>query len=96
MIKIKKASLKDLEMIYNLNVDLAKHELRFDSVRKRPRKKKRYRHGYENLREKLKKRDCQFFIAEGRGKTIGFIEGCIKKSPPFYKYPKKAKLVQLS
>ena len=92
MIKIKKASLKDLETIYNLNVDLAKYELRFDPIRKKPQKKKRYHRGYKDLREKLKKRDCQFFIAEDQGKPIGFIEGCIKNPPPLYKYPRKGEI----
>ena len=92
MVKIRKALLKDLEIIYNLNVDLAKHELRFDPIRKRPQKRKRYHHGYNKLREKLKKRDCQFLIAEDLGEPIGFIEGCIKKSPSFYKYPRRGEI----
>ena len=73
-------------------MDLAKYELRFDSIRKRPQKKKRYHRGYEDLREKLKKRDCQFFIAEDQRKPIGFIEGCIKKTPLLYKYPRKGEI----
>lgn len=92
IIKTKKASLKDLEIIYNFNVDLAKHEIRFDSVRKWPKKKKHYHRGYEDLRKKLKKRDCRFFIAEDKGKPIGFIEGCVKKTPPFYKYSRRGEI----
>lgn len=92
MVKIRKASLKDLEIIYNLNIDLAKHELRFDQIRKRPQKKKRYRYGYKNLREKLKKRDYRFFVVEDEGKTVGFIEGCIRKTPSFYKYSRKGEV----
>lgn len=76
-----------MEAIYNLNVDLAKYELRFDPVRKKPQKKKCYLRGYEDPRKKLKRKNCQFLIAEDKGKAIGFIEGCIKKLPPFYQYP---------
>lgn len=92
MIKIRKVSLNDLEEIYNLNVNLAKYELRFDPVRKKSQRKKRYRHSYDELREKLKKRDCQFFIAEDKGRVVGFIEGCIKKTSPLYKYAKRGEI----
>jgi len=92
MVKIRKATLKDLDVLYNLNVELAKYEFRFDPVKKKPRKKKRYIHSYEDLRKKLKKKDCHFFIAEDQGKTIGFIEGCVENSPPFYKYPRKGNI----
>lgn len=92
MIKIRKASLKDLKTIYSLNVDLAKHELKFDSVRKKPQKKKSYSYGYVSLREKLKKRNYRFFIAEDQERPVGFIEGCIKKSPPFYKYSRRGEI----
>jgi len=91
-IKIKKASLKDLEAIYCLNVVLAKYELKFDPVRKKPREKRGFRRGQEELRKKLKKKDCQFLIAEDKRKPVGFIEGCIKKSPSIYKYPRKGEI----
>jgi len=94
-IKIKKASLKDLEAIYCLNVALAKYELKFDPVRKKPkkpRKKRGFRCSQEELRKRLKKKDCQFLIAEDKGKPVGFIEGCIKKSPSLYKYPRKGEI----
>jgi len=92
MIEIRKASLKDLETIYNLNVALTKYELRFDPVRKKPEEKKCYRRAYEELRRKLKSKDCQFLIAKDQGKPISFIEGCIKKSPSLYKYPRKGEI----
>lgn len=92
MVKIRKALSKDLEALYNLNVTLAKHEIKFDPVKKKLPKKKRYAHGYDDFRKKLKKEDCQFFIAEDQGKPIGLIEGYIEKSPPFYKYSRKGNI----
>lgn len=92
MIKIRKALLEDLEAIYHLNVGLAKYEFKFDPVRKKPQEKRDFRRGYEELRKKLKKKDCQFLIAEDQRKPVAFIEGCIKKSTPLYKYPRRGEI----
>jgi ribosomal protein S18 acetylase RimI-like enzyme len=51
--------------------------------------KREYR---KRLKNKLKKRNYRFFIAEDRGKPVGFIGGSISKLPKFYKYHRRGEI----
>jgi ribosomal protein S18 acetylase RimI-like enzyme len=87
MLRIRKATLQDLEVLHELQLELAKYEYKLDKNLKNPlRVKEQY---YKYYKRKFKNEDCRFFVAEENRKVIGYIVGWIERLPGIYRHKKR-------
>ena len=74
--KIRKATKKDLKSLNELQLALADYECFLCKTLKKPESvKKKY---FNNYKKKIKSKNCIFFVAEDKGKIIGYVLGEIE------------------
>lgn len=77
---VKKAKLKDVDEITNLNYLLMRYHVKFDKYHK---VNKHYRKIYNKYVKRLiRSKNALFLVADVNGKLVGTIYGEIKKRPP--------------
>ena len=88
---IRKATEKDLNILNELQIGLAKYERKIVPISLDPESvREKY---YKNYQKKIKNRNCVFFIAEEKGKTVGYIFGKIEEPEHYYIYKKRGFIV---
>lgn len=88
--KIRKATEKDIERLSELQIDLEKYERRFCKILKDSGSVDEY---LKKSRERIKREDCVFFVAEEASKIIGYVLGEIEKPAHHYIYENRGFIV---
>ncbi len=88
--KIRKATEKDIERLSELQIGLAKYEKRFCEIIDDSEAVDEYS---KECRERIKREDCVFFVAEEDGKIVGYVLGEIEKPGHHYIYKNRGYVV---
>jgi len=84
---IRKATVKDLKSLNELQIGLAKYEAKLRKTLVNPEKvRKWYERHYEKL---IKNKNSIFFVAEEKGKIVGYILGQIETPTHIHIYKKR-------
>jgi ribosomal protein S18 acetylase RimI-like enzyme len=92
---VRKARLKDVDAIVEMNTQLLRHHSRFEKLYLLSSKEKRVKAMRQNARQRIKSKNSLALVAEESGQIAGYLTASIKNKPEYFKANKWGHIHQL-